>query len=106
MVERRKKENKKTTKEMTRKDRAKELVEKFAIEIGSSDFHIPEFITGVKMADGSKEYEKILDEETEALARNCASVCCDMILRTVYVNTDNYQTKYWKEIKQEIEGLE
>lgn len=53
---------------MTTEEKAEAIVGKFAIEIESSDFHIPEFITGVKMADSSKEYEKILKDETEALA--------------------------------------
>lgn len=62
---------------MTPEEKAKDLIEDFSIEIGQSDFHVPKFISGVKCADGSDEYGKILDEETKLLAKQCALICVD-----------------------------
>lgn len=55
--------------------KADELVEKFRYEIATSDFHVPEFITGIKCADGSPEYTKVLEDETNSLATQCAIIC-------------------------------
>jgi len=93
--------------------KAKELIEKFATEIGSSDFHIPEFITGVPMADGSKEYTKILDEETESLAKINAILCCKEILNLQSVKGGSWlptkvpdSIKFWESVIKEIENME
>lgn len=58
-------------------EKAKELIERFAAEIGCSDFHIPQFISNVPCADGSKEYSDILENETLNLAKINALVCLD-----------------------------
>jgi len=94
---------------MTPKEKAEDLIEDYSTEIGCSDFHIPKFISGVKCADGSDEYGKILDEETFLLAKHCALVCVDEI-----INCDSYFktlqdskefTKYWYEVQTEINKL-
>ena len=43
------------------------LVKEFYDAIEETDFHVPEFISGIPMADGSEEYGKILEEETFAI---------------------------------------
>lgn len=100
---------------MTPKEKAKQLVEKMAVQIGCSDFHVPEFITGVRCADGSEAYHRILKDETDGLAKQCALIAVDEILS----NDGNTQIPvrgsrslllvgnrhYWQQVKEEIMGL-
>lgn len=88
---------------------ANEIIEKFKDEIGGSDFHVPDFITGVPMADGSKEYSKILENETNDLARQCALVHVDRMLDVLDV-FNNFNTPaigqkilHLRDVKQIIE---
>lgn len=55
-------------------NKSEELKDKFKDAIGCSDFHVPEFITGIPMADGSEAYQKILDDETDSLANECVRI--------------------------------
>ena len=113
---------------MTAKEKAKELVDKYVRSINESDFHIPEFISGVAM--DSHKYGKVLDDETLSLAKICALIAVDEILLTVenihkpeYVAFDIYEPRnfhlegsesednlsgygikeYWEQVKSEIE---
>lgn len=88
-------------------EKAKSLVDKFSYEIGSSDFHVPEFISGVPMANGSVAYTEILERETESLAKECAIIAVDEILDVlgsagVYGFADPQISEYWQKIKEEI----
>lgn len=49
-----------------------ELVNDISKEINQTDFHVPKFITGVECATGTKEYDKILKQETTSLAKEIA----------------------------------
>lgn len=86
------------------KKEAEELIEEFCSEIGASDFHIPEFISGIPCADGSKEYEILLEEETRALAKNIALICVNKMLaiERKYSNFGAYE--HLQEVKSEIEN--
>lgn len=90
---------------MTTKEKAIELVDKFRGEIATSDFHIPDFISGVPMADGSKEYTDILNKETIELAKQCAIICCDEILESTFNQMEESWDKYWEQVKNEINNL-
>ncbi len=82
--------------------KAKDIIEMYATEIGCSDFHIPEFITGVKMADGSKEYKKILDDETESLATQLAIIHVKGIIEILEPLDKMFDTdqgcKFWNQV--------
>jgi len=56
---------------MTISQQADAIVERYANLIRESDFHIPEFISNVKCADGSKEYAEVLEFETIHTATLC-----------------------------------
>lgn len=73
---------------MTRKERAKELVGRH-LEV-LKDSHMMHDMT---------------DMEMEIIAEHNSVITCDVILGTVYVNTDSYQTEYWNEIKKEIDMM-
>lgn len=88
---------------------ADEIIEMFTDEINTSDFHVPKFISGVKMADGSKEYIKVLEDETFLLAKQCALLYCQGIIDELKDHwsedrdgTDN-RIAHWKKLKSEIE---
>jgi len=96
---------------MTPQEKAKELVYKFSELIMETDFHIPEFISGINCADGSQEYGKLLEEETELLARLSALICVDELVRCLpsvngrppnYQDVDKYTSEYWEEVKKEL----
>ena len=91
---------------MTAKEEAKQLVEKFENEIGQSDFHIPKFISGVECADGSDEYGRILDDETRDIAKQCALVCVNRILKVCKSMLPKTYIEYGSNIEKEIDHLE
>lgn len=106
---------------MKPKKKAKELIGTFRMEIGQSDFHIPKFISGVKCANGSKKYEKVLDAETFLLAKMCAERCVEEILKTDPLSPSKWNKKlgyadaskncevqsyeFWQKVKQELNKL-
>lgn len=100
---------------MTPKEKAKDLFEKFDTDIRTSDFHIPEFISGVPCADGSEAYTKILNEETKLLAKQCSLIAVDEILNSIERNIPfegggralimNPKIEYFKQVKTEINKL-
>jgi len=83
-------------------DKAKELVDKFKDEINSSDFHLPEFITGVPCADGSEIYNELLKKETESLAKQCALICVSFTEE--YAKYAEQKTELLK-LKEKIQSL-
>lgn len=108
----------------TAKEKAEELMEKFRKKIGESDFHVPEFISGVPMADGGVEYKKVYEEEEASLAQECALIAVEEIIEeangyfdlgTPFVgHNDRLRGKsinnqkriaYWCSVKSEIENL-
>jgi hypothetical protein len=100
------------------KEKAKEIIEDFYDLISESDFHIPEFISGIPCADGGYEYIKLLQDETLNLAKQCAIKDVDRILNELSVLWDMFDIKqmygsinpvlarmcYFIEIKNEIEN--
>lgn len=65
-------------------DKANQLIDKFRTEIGSSDLHLPEFISGIPMADGSEAYAKAYKDEELTLAEQCALASIDDTLYTLH----------------------
>jgi hypothetical protein len=103
---------------MTAAEKAKELVDKYSTTIGTSDFHIPKFISGIPCADGSPEYSKLLEEETTQLAKEQALICVDEILaelpdwkdataddNDLVYEWEEKRITYWKSVKTEIQKL-
>lgn len=101
---------------MTPEEKAKELIKKYEVEIATSDFHVPEFITGVPMADGSYAYSKILREETFSLAILSAIICVDEILpctwkwetykKLGYISVaEETTTEYWQKVKSVLVNI-
>lgn len=89
---------------MSAKLKAKKLVELFEDHIGQSDFHIPEYISGVYPSDDG--YESVLSKETRELAKNCAVTCVQEIIN--FINIDvSYpaQQRYWLSVIDEIVKL-
>lgn len=81
---------------MTPEQEKERLIELFANEIRTSDFHVPEFITGVPCADGSNEYGKILEDETILTAKACAAICVKEIMKDID-NPDTY-LGHWNKV--------
>ena len=96
------------------------LVKEFYDAIEETDFHVPEFITGIPMADGSEEYGKILEEETFELAKTNAIICIKRMLnnRVSYpypqeinveingiINMINYPTVFWTKVLDIVKEL-
>jgi len=98
---------------MTTKEDAMDLIAKFENEIGQSDFHIPEFISGVECADGSYEYGRILDDETRDLAKQCALICISESIKELktcekfYENNSYYglRINFLNKVKEEIKKV-
>lgn len=92
------------------KEEAVELVEEFTYEINQSDFHVPEYISGV--SNESDGYGAVLDEETKLLAKQCALICvekilealgCDRLTESPYTTLEERQ--HYMRVKIEIEKL-
>ena len=85
---------------------AQSLIDKFATEVGSSDFHVPEFISGVPMADGSEGYKKVYKDEETSLAKQCAIIHCDLMIKEME-RTDETRLRltHYTTLKQKIEAL-
>ena len=66
---------------MTPKEKAKELVDKFTLYLGTD-------------VNGEECYVDIIE------SKRCALICVDEINIVT-----NYEVKYWKEVKQEINEL-
>lgn len=49
-----------------------ELIDKFKDAVNESDFHVPEFISNVKLE--SKDYSEVLGHETKLLSNKCAKI--------------------------------
>ena len=91
---------------MKAKEDAMELIAEFENEIGQSDFHIPKFINGVECADGSYEYGRILDEETRDLAKQCALVCVNKMIKVCKSMLPKTYIDYGSNIEKKIDHLE
>jgi len=92
--------------------KAAELVERFKEPIGTSDFHLPKWATGVKPE--SKEYAKHYHAEELSVAKQCALICVGEIIDELETHEDGDEgmrydvinsTKYWQQVKIEIEKL-
>ena len=93
---------------MTPKEKASNLFECYKNKIDESDFHIPEFISGVSMDDS--EYESVLLEYSNDLAKQCALIAVDEICLAIPDASDddspyNHELIFWQKVKQEIEKL-
>ena len=97
-----------------------ELVKEFYDVIEETDFHVPEFISGIPMDDGSEEYSKIVKEETFKLAKTNAIICIKRMLnnRVSYpypqeinveingiINMINYPTVFWTKVLDIVKEL-
>jgi hypothetical protein len=73
---------------MTAKEKAEELVDKYR--------------TYIRMAD---KYEYNLSQDEIYLAKHCALIAVDEIIKTFYSPITFGVKDYWQEVKQEIENL-
>lgn len=89
---------------MTPQEKAKELIDTFSGPVRTSDLHVPSFITGVECADGSPEYVNILEEETIDVAKSCALICVEEIIRET-IRLEEETRRFWIETKKAIEKL-
>ena len=86
---------------MKPKKRAKDIVDSFIIEINQSDFHIPRY-----MREKNVPYNITLESETKLLAKECAKICVDEIIKSIpFVTFTVDQKPYWKKVKRKIELL-
>jgi len=88
---------------MTEKETAKEKISKYVDIIDQSDFHIPEFVSGVSCK--SDEYAEVLKKETLSLAIQCALNEVNGIIKAIdwhEFETPNEEIDYWTKIKKEI----
>lgn len=88
------------------KDKAEGLISDFIGEIDQSDFHVPKFISGVNVADGSKKYNDVYNSEARLLAINCAILCVDNIKESVLSVADSEINAplaiYWLKVRKEL----
>ncbi len=102
--------------EATIKTKTETLIERFRHEIATSDFHLPEFISGVPMADGSDEYKKAYGDEERRLAEQCAKAHVQQTLITLNKINDELNSIYesnidpiiqeYMEINDELDELD
>ena len=95
---------------MTTKEKASNLFEYYKSQISGSDFHIPEFISGVGM--DSDEYGEVLVYHTNNLAKQCALIAVDEIEEQLMEigrddndYTPDHDIRFWEKVKQEIDKL-
>lgn len=94
-------------------EKARELVDKFRGGVSESDFHVPEFISGVAMTD--TKYAVVYAEEEISLAKACALICVDEIIKTGMMLTEdaaffsncneNQTEQYWQSVRNAIQNL-
>lgn len=74
------------------KEEANRMIQEYINIINESDFHIPKFISGV--SPSSKKYEKVLEEETFELAKQCAINSVNHIINNIMPKSGLFSTSY------------
>ncbi len=87
---------------MTPKEKAQYILDSYTEKVDESDFHIPEFISGVSMK--SEEYKTVLKDETHSLAKECAMFCVQLIIDK-HIDDWDSQPEYWLEVRNEMLSL-
>lgn len=87
--------------DLTIQEQAQKLWDDISGEIGSSDFHVPKFISGIDCADGSKEYGEVYDEEENALTKHCCLIAIDLVIKSGQADIVSYYFDdiYWVKVK-------
>ena len=90
---------------MTTSEKKEEIVQSLIDMINQTDFHVPEYISGI--SHKSPEYGKLLDDETKLLAIQCAIISVNRIIlafeSSFHKNILKFDIEYYKIIKQELE---
>lgn len=99
------------------KEEAKRIIHEYINIINESDFHIPKFITGISMSN--KKYEKVLEEETFELAKQCAINSVNITINELELLWNDFDIKqmygssnpiffkinFWFGVKTQLEEL-
>ena len=87
------------------KEKSLDIIETIRGRIDESDFHVPEFITGIETADGSAEYDKVYNYESELLSINLALEQVKTVQSFGKILGLREPMMYWNSIESELNKM-